>query len=514
MGDDPHIPDIEMSSGATRKGEGRDFNDLLMNRDGDILDPRKFIADIVEGKGPQNGVAGDGRACQSDGDLYELNYSPAPENSDEALALEYVALESYRRRWVEPRGRWYIDDGCVWREDDSLATKDSVREFLRQKSIIFESNKKLSNELASKKKSDIVENLVRSDRRMAGSCDQWDTDDIVLNTPGGVFSLKEEWTRPARPDDYMTKITAVAPGGKCPRWDWHLDEITGGDEEYQSFLQVAFGLSATGLCKEHAVFYGFGPGGNGKSVTFGTVGGALGSYHRAVPAETFTASSRERHPTDLANLQGARFVTVPEIEEGRRLDEARLKLVSGGDMMSARRMRRDFEEFRPKCKIWMTGNHKPPLRSVDEAIKRRLFLLPFEVVIPKERRDPDLAQKLKEEWPGILAWIIEGARRYHRDGLVIPHIVRAATESYFAAEDMLSMWLDERCERDPDGWEKSERLFASWTEWATAAGETVGLMKSFSQKIEMKGFKPARKKIGRGFAGVRLKSYSQWEACH
>src|SRR5262249_9400947 len=154
----------------------------------------------------------------------------------------------------------------------------------------------------------------------------------------------------------------------------------------------------------HALFFLHGLGANGKSVFLNTVSGILGDYHRAAPIETFTASRSDRHPTELAMLRGARLVTATETEEGRHWAEARIKALTGGDPISARFMHQDFFEFIPKFKLMIAGNHKPSLRSVDEAIRRRFNLVPFSVTIPAEERDETLAERLRTEWPGILDW--------------------------------------------------------------------------------------------------------------
>jgi putative DNA primase/helicase len=215
----------------------------------------------------------------------------------------------------------------------------------------------------------------------------------------------------------MTKMTAVAPGGECPRFIAFLNEITNGDRALCDFLQRMFGYCITGSTREHGLFFFYGTGANGKSVLLNTVSGILGDYHRTAPIETFTASSVDRHPTELAGLQGRRLVTAIETEEGRRWAESRIKALTGGDKISARFMRADFFEYTPAFKLVIAGNHKPGLRSVDEAIRRRFHLIPFTVTIPEEKRDPDLFEKLSKEWPGILDWMINGAMHWQEKWL-------------------------------------------------------------------------------------------------
>src|SRR5262249_36928820 len=152
------------------------------------------------------------------------------------------------------------------------------------------------------------------------------------------------------------------------------------------------------------------------------------------PIETFTAAQNERHPTDLAGLRGSRLVTSIETEEGRRWADSKIKTLTGGDKIAARFMRQDFFEFVPNFKLLIAGNHKPGLRSVDEAIRRRFHLVPFSVVIPPEQRDKSLGDRLRSEWPGILAWMIDGCIEWQRCGLAPPEAVTSATAAYLEAE--------------------------------------------------------------------------------
>jgi putative DNA primase/helicase len=302
----------------------------------------------------------------------------------------------------------------------------------------------------------------------------------------------------------MTKIATVGPRGDCPRFLAFLDRITGRNVELQAYLRRTLGYALSGSVKEHALFFGYGTGANGKSVLLSTVAGIMGDYHRSAPIETFTVSNADRHPTDLAGLRGARLVTATETEEGRRWAESRIKVLTGGDTVSARFMRQDFFDFKPAFKLFIAGNHKPSLRSVDEAIRRRFHLVPFAVTIPPEERDGELTEKLKAEWPGILGWMIEGALEWQTEGLRAPGAVIDATAAYLESEDAIAAWIDDRCERETSSWESSAALFASWTTWAEGAGEDAGSQRRFAQTLESRGFQSQRMRHGRGFLGLRI----------
>jgi putative DNA primase/helicase len=205
-------------------------------------------------------------------------------------------------------------------------------------------------------------------------------------------------------------------------------------------------------------------------------------------------------------LRGARLVTVQETEEGRPWAEVRIKSLTGGDPITARHMRQDFFTFEPQFKLLIAGNHKPTLRTVDDAMRRRMHLIPFNVSIPAAERDVTLQERLRAEWGGILHWAIEGCAKWQAEGLKPPAIVRDATDEYLATEDSLSTWLAERIEKKGMTWSASSELYADWKLWATRSNEQAGTQRRFTQNLVDRGIVAARRRDGaRGFANVILK---------
>ena len=433
----------------------------------------------------------------------------APTNSEEALALQFAERLAGNLRYVAAWHRWLQWDGLCWRFDETRQTFSLARELCRGAAvtIFFPSQ---ANTIASAKTRAAVVSLASEDRRLAATVEQWDADPWLLNTPGGVIDLRSGACRPARPEDYMTKSTAVAPNSECPTplWSEFLDRVTDGDKKLQEFLARMCGYGLTGLIIEHALFFLYGRGANGKGVFMNTISSIAADYARAAPIETFTDSKSDRHPTELAMLRGARIVTATETEEGRRWAESKIKMLTGGDIISARFMRQDFFEYYPQFKLIISGNHKPALRSVDEAIRRRINLIPWSVVIPPEERDRELTNKLKAERPGILAWMIAGCMEWQRIGLAPPAAVTEATEEYLAAEDAFAGWLDENVTLEANAWTRTKDLFASWKEWAERTGGYVGSMKRLAENLKNRGFEQERRGEGkvreRGFKGIRL----------
>jgi putative DNA primase/helicase len=427
--------------------------------------------------------------------------------TEDALALAFTRRYHKDWRYVATWGRWLVWDGNRWRTEDTLAATDLIRNVCRH-AALKSGTPKLAAKLASAGTVSGVERLARADRRHAASTEEWDADPWLLNTTAGVTDLRSGRERAHDRNDRMTKIATARPRGDCPTWRKFLGEITGADEPLQAYLQRVVGYALTGSTQEHAVFFLYGTGANGKSVFLNTLAAILGDYATNAPMDTFMETRNERHPTDLAGLRGARFVTAIETEQGRRWAESKIKNLTGGDKITARFMRQDFFAFFPQFKLFVAGNHKPAIRNIDEAMKRRLHLIPFTITIPPEKRDKNLQQKLLAERDGILAWAVEGCLAWQRLGrLDPPQQVLDATEAYFEGEDALGRWLDERCVLASNAKSLTSDLFADWKQWADAAGEFVGSQKRFSDLLVGRGIEKWRNVIGlRGFRGVGLKA--------
>ncbi|MBG4836045.1 hypothetical protein I5F89_11330 [Pseudomonas aeruginosa] len=425
--------------------------------------------------------------------------------TEDALALAFTRRYHRDWRYVAAWGRWLVWDGQRWRTEDTLAATDLIRSVCRQAAVRAD-NPKVAAKLASASTVGGVERLARADRRHAATTDEWDADPWLLNTPGGVVDLKSGRKRANDRADRMTKITTATPGGDCPQWMAFLSDITGGDVDLQAYLQRMVGYCLTGVTSAHALFFLYGTGANGKSVFANVISTILGDYAATASMDTFVETRGDRHPTDLAGLRGARFVTAIETEQGRRLNESKVKAITGGDKISARFMRQDFFEYTPQFKPVIVGNHKPAIRNIDEAMKRRMHMIPFTVTIPPERRDGRLTEKLLAERDGILAWAVAGCLAWQRDGLKPPACVVSATEEYFEAEDALGRWLDERCVREPNAKSLTAELFTDWKQWAESAGEFIGAQRRFSDLLITRGIEKWRNGMGvRGFQGIGLK---------
>ena len=233
----------------------------------------------------------------------------------------------------------------------------------------------------------------------------------------------------------MTKVTAVSPDFKMktPVWDKFVREIL-PEIDVREYLLTAIGYALTGHNREHHLFFAYGAGANGKSVLFETVRRVMGEYARTTDHSTFMETPHERHMAHLAVLHDSRLLIASEVKRSAKIDDVKLKQMTGGEAMSANFMRKDPFTFVPQWTIFMTGNHKPRIPSVDYAIRRRIRLIPFTVQIPDTDRDPELKDKLVAEYPGILAKLILYSGEYLSTGLI--QNVQAVNEAGEA-------WLDE-----------------------------------------------------------------------
>jgi putative DNA primase/helicase len=430
-----------------------------------------------------------------------------------ALSAEGATEESAGREWVLiHHGAWRYDhgiarfyqwNGAQWQKDDQRLAFHLIGEHLRAAASVL--GKKALAPKATVARG--VESFIIANPKIGVAHDLWDADDFLLGTPAGTVDLRTGEIRQATPVDYITRSTAVPPkAGKPKRWLQFIDEVTNGDGELGRFLQQTLGYCLTGSTREHALFFAYGAGKNGKSVLLNTATRILGDYATTAAMDTFTASHGDKHPTDLARLDGARLVAASETEEGRAWAESRIKQLTGGDRIAARFMRQDFFEFTPKFKLFIVGNFQPVLHNVDAAMRRRFNIIPFVHTPPQP--DMELEDKLAAEHPQILAWMIEGCRDWFANGLCRPTAVVKATERYFEDQDMVGQWLAERCDVRKGALGKPKDLFESWRQYAGENGEAVGSQKALAGVLQKRGFLPIRTSAGRFWEGVDVLSRS------
>jgi P4 family phage/plasmid primase-like protien len=427
--------------------------------------------------------------------------------TEDRVAAALVHRYGNDLRYCHHAGKWYRWNSSIWQREDTKLAFSWIRKLARDMAARTDEAKVIVS--AGKAAfSAGAERLAQADRAFAVTSAVWDQDPWLLGTPEGTVDLRNGELRPPRQEDLISRSTAISPAPQleCPTWLAFLEQACAGDQDLIGFLQRWFGYCLTGVTQEHALLFVYGPGGNGKGVLLVTIAGILGTYAANAAMDTFTASQGDRHPTDLAMLHGARMVMTTETEEGRAWAEARIKALTGGDPITARFMRQDFFTFTPAFKLTISGNHKPALRNVDDAARRRFNVVPF--LHKPQTPDKQLPEKLQAEWPGILRWLIDGCLAWQREGLVRPKVVLEATAEYFAEQDILAQWIEESCEQGTGHGDTNANLFASWRAFAQSRAEEPRNAKWFGTMLERQGFrrdKDCELFRGRGFIGIRVK---------
>jgi putative DNA primase/helicase len=412
-----------------------------------------------------------------------------PPNEDriaDAFAKRYADELRFCHDW----GTWLKWDGSCWIRERRKLAFHYARHMARTANFKEERGPAKASTAAG------VERFAQADPRLATINEDWDRYPWLLATPGGTVDLRTGTLRAADRSDFITRRVAITPasaGTPTPIWEQFLNEATRGDRELIAYLQRVAGYSLTGEVSEHALFFIYGAGGNGKGVFINTLTGIFGDYVTVSSMETFAASKSDRHPTDLAMLRGARLVTAQETEEGRAWNETRIKALTG-DPITARFMRQDFFTFNPTFKLIIAGNHKPSLRSIDDANRRRFNIIPF--INKPTVVDKQLPEKLKAEWPGILRWCIDGCLQWQAQGLNPPEVVRDATETYFDEQDLLGQWVEEHCEVGPGKSDTKASLYGSWKNYCERNGDNPGGSRAFTQALKKAGARPGEEHPG------------------
>ncbi len=445
-----------------------------------------------------------------------------PNLTDLGNARRLVSSHGGELRYCHPWGKWLAWDGRRWRLDDSgeviRRAKATISDLYREAATLDDATRKdlVKHALRSEAGARIraMVDLAESEPGIPVRPDELDRDPWLLNCENGTIDLRTGRLRPHNPADRITKLAPVAydPAATCPTWGRFLDRILAGDPELIAFIRRAVGYSLTGDTSERVLLILHGEGRNGKSTLLEVLRAMLGDgYAMHIPTDTLLAKRHEGGiPNDVARLKGARFVSASEADEGRRLAEATIKTLTGGDTLTARFMRAEWFDFKPEFTLWLATNHRPVIRGTDKAIWDRLRLVPFAVRIPEAEQDRQLRDKLLAEAPGILAWAVRGCLEWQRDGLGYPAAVREATEGYRTEQDVLGAFLIDCCVTGTGYQATAKELYAAYSRWCDESNEQPIAKNGFGERLRERGFTDARGTHGqRRWHGVGLQDSPQ-----
>lgn len=433
-------------------------------------------------------------------------------------------------RYVEDRDEWRAWNGTHWASRDvgpvyrcAAETARSIREEADELSDVpaVKANgkegpspreRRLAHALQSESRprQQAMIDLAAHQPPISCIASAFDVDPWLLNTPTGLVDLRDGGIRTSTPADMQTRCTAAHhdPIAPASNWAQFVADITCGDQDLEGYLQRAVGLSLIGTQREHVFFFCFGGGANGKGTFLNAVCHALGNYGVTLPPDLLIERKHAEHPTELADLEGARFVVGSEVPKSAAWNEVRLKMLSGGDRIKARRMRTDFFEFEASHTFWVSGNDRPRIRGTDSGIWRRVRLIPFRANFPVEKQDRDLADKLRAESAGILWWALEGCRAYLATGLGTCDLVKAATDSYRESEDIFGAFLADHCAYEADALTTKTDFRRALTQWLENGGFHSMTDRAIAAEMTTRGFEEIRagKDRTRFWQGVRLVS--------
>ena len=456
--------------------------------------------------GPEGSSEARGGAVPPDGTTPSAEPEGKPPRSfnltDLGNAERFVAHHGGNVRYCYPWAKWLLWTGSRWERNDAgrvhRLAKDTVRSIYGEAAAAEDEDRRKAlaqHATRSEAEAKIRAMLELAKSEVPVSPDELDADPWLLNVPNGTLDLRTGQLRDHRREDLLTKMagTEYRPDASAPAWEAFLERVL-PSEDLRAFVQRSAGYSATGDTSEQCMFINHGAGANGKSTYQEALAAALGDYAMRTPTETLLAKRTGGIPNDVARLKGARFVAASETEEGRRLAESLVKDLTGQDTISARFMRAEWFDFKPTHKLWLSTNHKPEVRGTDNAIWRRIRLIPWSVTIPPAERDRKLPERLGTELPGILAWVVQGCLSWRREGLRAPDEVRRATNEYRTEMDLLAGFLEDCCVVHRNAEVGATELYNAYKGWAEAGGERIETQRKFGTRLAERGF--AKEKIG------------------
>lgn len=447
--------------------------------------------------------------------------------SDIANSRRFLEQHSDKLLHCHPWGKWLVWSGTHWKVDDSgavmrlaKATADSIWSEIPRAAT---SDEALATAIAFARGTSGMSRIRAfvdlSASELPVQIDELDQNRWLLNCPNGTVDLRTGELKPHQRSDCVTKLcpTNFTPDAPSYHFDKFLDGIF-GDQRLIDFVQRLFGYCLSGSTVEQILPVFWGQGSNGKSTLLGALSETLGNdYSGTAPSSLLMEKKTESHPTDLASLFGKRFVIASESSQGARLAEAQVKQLTGSDAIVARRMREDFWSFIPTHKLLLMTNHKPAIRGTDHGIWRRLILVPFTVQFwnpakgesgpPELMRDNSLADKLKAESEGILAWMVRGCLEWQRLGLQVPDIVRAATTEYRSESDTVGRFISDKCLIGDGAYFKVRfsQLYDALEEWCKDAGDNLPSKKFVGQYLGEQGFKDKQSGV-KWYLGLTMKA--------
>ena len=425
---------------------------------------------------------------------------------------------------------WLHWNGTAWREDERGSVEQEMLKTIRFRGDVArdirDDAKRADAQkwaLRSESGKHYLEALarVKTMPEIVSVTTDFDNNPWVITTANESIDLKTVTSYEPLKGDFITKQANVTYNEEAisPLWDSFVSTIFEQDKEVIQYVQKALGMCLTGDITEQAFFICYGGGANGKSTLLNTVRKVLGDYAATTSFSTFDADNRNEYGNDMAALKGRRFVVAIEAEQNKKLAEARIKTITGGDSISCRFLYGEFFEYNPTFKVWLAVNHKPLVRGADHGIWRRLHLIPFNVKFfypgstdddgSENYIDRDLESKLWKERAGIFNWLLEGLRLWQKEGLLPPKKIQVATELYKTENDSVARWLSENTDTAQDAEVEASEAYLNFKTFLQEQGEQaryIPNMTFWGHRMSEKGMTKKKNQKGRMvYTGIRVK---------
>ena len=518
-GTNPTLPTSDPSSNVVVKG---DRNQHLISVAGNLIN-QKLSPDAVKAALMQE----NNTVCSPPLDINEVDqiYNsitryPATEPiilTHQGFADIFAKEHLEKIRFNYETGEWYVWDGKRWKADKSKKVYPLMKNFLRgmyTHACSIPGNygkalKQISRKFENSPDFDKIIKRTQTVPLLTVPSDVFDKDPGKLNCSNGTIDLRTGRLLPHNPDDMITKVIHVEydPAAEAPVFQKFMNSVMGGNVQLINYLQKSFGYSFTGETKEQCYFILYGTGSNGKTTLMNALKGILGEFAADVDFKCLT-NSNGRAREDLVKTVGIRLLTSSEVDPNKTTDETVINRITGNETFTVKKLYNNPFDFTPQFKLFIFGNHKPNLQSFNYATRRRIRFIPFTQCFKGSAVNKDLPKELEKEYPGILRWVVEGARLWYESGLETPDIVEAETQGYINEIDTVSKFLDEEFEQGSTGdIIPSSELNNLYAQWCKQNGETAIGKKNFAASMKDKGYIKKKVRGKEHWVGIRRRPF-------
>lgn len=478
--------------------------------------------------------------CIMDEDLSDKMYmikSYHPERADETssgfewsemgMANLFGVLYNKEARYCAEHKSWFTYHEGAWRKDEgAILVSEKIKDFVRLMILYCgeitdddtrKAYTKFVNSMGDRRMRDRILKDATGELRIAAA--QFDANPYLINCLNGTYDLSDFTFREPRWDDYLTMQTnfrhTVSRDIRCERWEKFIDEVTENNHDKADFLQRALGYSILGMSNEECMFILHGKTTrNGKSTLLNTIETMLGDYSKVVPVGMICKGDRQKDaeaasPT-LAGLKGKRFVTMSESNEYGKMDEEKIKQLTGGEEISARALYQSAITFKPQFTLWLSCNDLPLVTDKSLFASERIKVIEFNRHFSPQEQDTHLKDELTtmEAMSGIFMWLVRGYIRYKEHGLAMSEELTQVVRNYERDNDLVLQFLESRCVQSEEANIKAKDLYNAYKLWAKSEGAFILSARKFNAEMERHPEWFERKSTSSGFViywGVKLK---------